>query len=129
MSRRTDAENRSGPRYVVSFPVRAEWDDERSGEHIVVEGETENVGPTGALVRLNQLPAVGSRVQLDVMNAEEGTRRLHAELEVLRLERNPGYPLAALQLTGEMDEWRGLVWEPASQLHNLRDPNDIDIFD
>jgi hypothetical protein len=32
---------------------------------------------------------------------------------VIRLERNPVQPLAALQLLGETDEWRGLVWEPA----------------
>jgi hypothetical protein len=34
--------------------------------------------------------------------------------EVLRIERNPGHPLAALQLVGETDEWKGLVWEPAA---------------
>jgi hypothetical protein len=33
---------------------------------------------------------------------------------VLRIERHPGHPLAALQLLGETDEWRGLVWEPAA---------------
>jgi hypothetical protein len=33
---------------------------------------------------------------------------------VLRIERNPGHPLAAFQLVGETDEWRGLVWEPAA---------------
>jgi hypothetical protein len=34
--------------------------------------------------------------------------------EVLRIERHPGHPLAALQLLGETDEWKGLVWEPAA---------------
>ena len=63
-------EKRLGERYVAYFPVRAEWDDEESGEHVVAE--------------------------------------------VLRLERNPAQPLAALQLLGETDEWRGLVWEPAA---------------
>jgi hypothetical protein len=33
---------------------------------------------------------------------------------VLRIERHPGHPLAALQLLGETDEWRGLIWEPAA---------------
>jgi hypothetical protein len=104
-------EQRTGPRYMVRVNVRAEWDDARSGEHIVVEGETENIGPQGALVHLERLPDVGSRVHLIVPDAEG--RSLETIAEVLRLERNPVQPLAALQLLGETDEWRGLVWEPA----------------
>ena len=104
-------EQRSGPRYLVHINVRAEWDDERSGEHVVVEGETENIGPQGALVHLERLPDVGSRVRVIVPDAEGHT--VEAVAEVLRLERNPVQPLAALQLLGETDEWRGLVWEPA----------------
>ena len=104
-------EQRTGPRYMVHINVRAEWDDENSGEHVVVEGETENIGPHGALVHLERLPDVGSRVHLIVPDAEG--RTLETIAEVLRLERNPVQPLAALQLLGETDEWRGLVWEPA----------------
>ena len=104
-------ENRTGPRYMVRVSVRAEWDDERSGEHVVVEGETENIGPQGALVHLERLPEVGSRVRI-IVPGDEG-RTVEAVAEVLRLERNPVQPLAALQLLGETDEWRGLVWEPA----------------
>jgi hypothetical protein len=96
---------------MVHISVRAEWDDERSGEHVVVVGETENIGPMGALVHLERLPDVGSRVHLIVPDAEG--RTLETVAEVLRLERNPVQPLAALQLLGETDEWRGLVWEPA----------------
>lgn len=104
-------EQRTGPRYMVHINVRAEWDDE-TGEHVVVEGETENIGPQGALVHLERLPDVGSRVHLIVPDAEG--RTLETVAEVLRLERNPVQPLAALQLLGETDEWRGLVWEPAA---------------
>ena len=104
-------EQRTGPRYMVHVSVRAEWDDERSGERVVVQGETENIGPQGALVHLERLPEVGSRVHLIVPDAEG--RTVEAVAEVLRLERNPVQPLAALQLLGETDEWRGLVWEPA----------------
>jgi len=96
---------------MVRVNVRAEWDDEKSGEHVVVEGETENIGPAGALVHLERLPDVGSRVNLIVAGAEG--RTLESVAEVLRLERNPVQPLAALCLLGETDEWRGLVWEPA----------------
>lgn len=116
-------EQRSGPRYMIQIPVRAEWDDERSGTHVVAEGETENVGPAGALVHLPQLPEVGSRVQLIVPDAQGLT--VSAVAEVLRLERNPVQPLAALQLIDATDEWRGLVWEPSAP--HLQKPDEADL--
>jgi hypothetical protein len=107
-----ETEIRSGPRYLVSFEVRAEW-DEPGGTHVLSEGTTENVGPEGTLVHLPKiLPDVGSRVRLEVQG-EDG-KKLQVVAEVLRVERNPGHPLAALQLLGETDEWRGLIWEPAA---------------
>ena len=112
MPRQIEAEGRSGPRYLVSFEVRAEW-DEPGGAHIMSEGTTENVGPDGTLVHLpRKLPDVGSRVRLEV-RGEDG-KKLQVVAEVLRIERNPGHPLAALQLLGETDEWRGLIWGPAA---------------
>ena len=122
------SEQRSGPRYVVSLPVRAEWDDVGSGEHVVVEGETENVGPAGALVHLHHLPDVGSRVQLAVLDENEGSTKLQTVAEVLRVERNPAQPLAALQLMNASDEWRGLVWEHAAYLDSLPDESYEDDF-
>jgi hypothetical protein len=107
-----ETEVRSGPRYLVSFEVRAEW-DEPGGAHILSEGTTENVGPEGTLVHLpKKLPEVGSRVRLEVHGEDGNTLQVVAE--VLRIERNPGHPLAALQLLGETDEWKGLIWAPAA---------------
>lgn len=112
MVRLMDTETRSGPRYLAAFEVRAEWDD-AGGSKVVVEGTTENVGPDGALVHLPKgLPQVGSRVRLEVQS-EDG-KKLQVIAEVLRIERNPGHPLAALQLLGETDEWRGVIWESAA---------------
>lgn len=112
-------EHRSGPRYVHAFPVRAEWDTE-DGAHIVSEGETENVGPEGTLIHLQrELPPVGSRVNLLVLG-DEG-EKLRVIAEVLRVERNPGHPQAALQVLGETDEWRGLVWQEAGIKMNEAD--------
>lgn len=112
MPREYESENRSGPRYLASLEVKAEWDD-AGGTHIVAEGTTENVGPEGTLVHLpRQLPQVGSRVRLEVLG--ETGEKLQVIAEVLRIERHPGHPLAALQLLGETDEWKGLVWEPAA---------------
>ena len=112
MPRQQETENRSGPRYLASLEVKAEW-DEPSGTHVIAEGMTENVGPEGTLVHLpRHLPQVGSRVRLEVLG--ETGEKLQVIAEVLRIERHPGHPLAALQLLGETDEWRGLVWEPAA---------------
>ena len=112
MTRHVDTDNRQGPRYLASLEVKAEW-DANDGQHVVAEGITENVGPEGTLVHLpRQLPDVGSRVRLEVLG--EGGERLQVIAEVLRIERNPGHPLAALQLLGETDEWKGLIWEPAA---------------
>ena len=104
-------DNRAGQRYIHAFPIRAEWDT-NEGAHIVAEGETENVGPEGTLVHLqNNLPPVGGRVNLRVL--DETGEKISVIAEVLRIERNPVRPQAALQLLGETDEWRGLVWEEA----------------
>lgn len=112
MTRQIEINHRSGPRYLVAFEVRAEW-DEANGAHVLSEGTTENVGPEGTLVHLpRKLPDVGSRVRLEVQG-EDG-KKLQVIAEVLRIERNAGHPLAALQLLGETDEWKGLIWEPAA---------------
>ena len=112
MPRHFTTDHRTGPRYLASLLVQAEWDRE-DGAHVVADGTTENVGPEGALVHLQrELPDVGSRVQLSVLG-EEG-HKLKVVTEVLRLERNAAHPLAALQLLDATEEWRGLVWEPAA---------------
>src|SRR3954469_8455173 len=112
MARHMTSEQRTGPRYLASLLVRAEWDTEE-GKHVVAEGTTENVGPEGTLVHLQrELPDVGSRVQLLVLS-EDGMK-LQVVTEVLRLERNAAHPLAALQLLDATEEWRGMIWEPAA---------------
>jgi hypothetical protein len=112
MLEQSEFEHRSGPRYLAALEVRAEW-DESDGAHIVTEGTTENIGPDGTLVHLpRRLPEVGGRVRLEVQD-QEG-KKLLVVTEVLRIERNPGHPLAALQLLDQMDEWRGLIWEPSA---------------
>ena len=117
--------SRSGPRYIAAFPVRAEWDTD-DGVHVVSEGETENIGPEGTLVHLQrELPPVGGRVSLLVLG-EDG-EKLRVVAEVLRIERNPAHPQAALQLLGETDEWRGIVWKEAEiKMHEAEDDYDED---
>jgi hypothetical protein len=64
-------------------------------------------------------------VQLHVLG--DTGEKIKVITEVLRLERNPAHPLAALQLLDALDEWRGIVWEAAAQLvlqQNLDDEDD-----
>ncbi|HEX8137976.1 MAG TPA: hypothetical protein VF544_10335 [Pyrinomonadaceae bacterium] len=107
----TEFEQSTGPRFLVNLPVRAEWDEETTGKRIVAEGTTENVGPAGALVTFERLPAVGSRIRLSVA----GARGSHIETvaEVVRLVRDLRQPLASLSIIKSKKEWRGNVWEPA----------------
>jgi len=112
MTRHVEMDHRSGPRYLAALEIRAEW-DETDGTHIVTEGTTENIGPEGTLVHLpRRLPEVGGRVSLEVHDPDG--KALSVVTEVLRIERNPGHPLAALQLLDQSDEWKGLIWEPAA---------------
>ena len=112
----SESDHRSGPRYLEALEVRVEW-DETDGTHVVTEGTTENVGPEGTLVHLpRRLPEVGGRVRLEVQDPEG--KKLLVVTEVLRVERNPGHPLAALQLLAGTDEWQGLIWEPAGVRFN-----------
>lgn len=107
----TEIEQGNEQRFLVNLPVQAEWLEERTGKRIVTEGTTENVGPSGAMVTLAQLPAVGSRIRLSV----PGARGSHIETvaEVLRLVRDLRQPLASLSIIKAKKEWRGMVWEPA----------------
>jgi PilZ domain len=107
-----ESDSRSGPRYLAALEVKAEW-DETDGTHIVTEGTTENIGPAGTLVHLpRRLPEVGGRVRLEVH--DQDGKSLLVITEVLRIERNAGYPLAALQLLDQSDEWKGLIWAPSA---------------
>jgi hypothetical protein len=108
----TEQSNSStGQRFLVQLPVQAEWLEEKTGKRVVAAGTTENVGPEGAMVTFEQLPAVGSRIRLSV----PGARGSHLETvaEVVRLVRDLRQPLASLSIIKAKKEWRAVVWERA----------------
>ena len=106
-------EHRSGQRYEVSLPVRAEWDEADTERHVFTEGVTQNIGPHGALIHLQEMPSVGSRLRLAIMDPEAGPQEVEVLARVLRLERNPSCSLAAIDLLEAEEKWRSTIWEAA----------------
>ena len=91
-------------RILANMPVLASWVDGESGETINVEGITENVGESSTLVNLDVLPPVGSEVKLTIM--EEDKPVIAVATQVIRVERDPSKPLAALSISENIKKWK-----------------------
>jgi hypothetical protein len=94
-------------RILANMPVRASWVDSESGEKIVVDGLTENVGENSTLVNLDVLPPVGSEVKLRILEDEDSKQPIiEVQTEVIRVERDPSKPLAALSIVQNLKKWK-----------------------
>jgi hypothetical protein len=91
---------------LANMPVRASWVDSESGEKIVVDGLTENVGENSTLVNLDVLPPVGSEVKLRILEEEDSKPIIEVQTEVIRVERDPSKPLAALSIVQNLKKWK-----------------------
>jgi hypothetical protein len=91
-------------RILANMPVQASWVDGESGETINIEGTTENVGENSTLVNLEVLPPVGSEVRLTIM--EEDKPVIAVATQVIRVERDPSKPLAALSVLENIKKWK-----------------------
>ena len=91
-------------RILANMPVVASWIDGESGETINVEGLTENVGESSTLVNLDVLPPVGSEVKLTIL--EEDKPVIAVSTQVIRVERDPSKPLAALSVLENVKKWK-----------------------
>ena len=100
-------------RILANMPVRASWIDAKTGETINVEGMTENVGETSTLVNLETLPPVGSSVRLRVM--EEDKTLIEVSTQVIRVERDPSKPLAALSILENLKKWKSIAMTAAEE--------------
>lgn len=100
-------------RILANMPVKASWVDEISGEKITVDGITENLGETSTLVNLEILPPVGSEVKLKIFEEEKAL--LEVSTRVIRLERDPSKPLAALSVLENMKKWKNIALEAAER--------------
>ena len=100
-------------RIIASMPVKASWVDAETGETISVEGLTENVGESSALVNLETLPPVGSEVRLKIM--EENKTIVDVMTQVIRVERDPSKTMAALSVLENMKKWKNTAMAAAQK--------------
>lgn len=91
-------------RILANMPVQASWVDSESGKTIRVEGLTENVGETSTLVNLEILPPVGSEVKLKILDEDKPI--IEVSTQVIRVERDPSKPLAALTVFSNLKKWK-----------------------
>jgi hypothetical protein len=91
-------------RILANMPVQASWVDSESGKTVKVEGLTENLGENSTLVNLDVLPPVGSQVKLRIL--EEDKPIIEVSTRVIRVERDPSKPLAALSVLENMKKWK-----------------------
>ncbi len=94
-------------RIMASLAVQASWVDAVSGNMVFVNGLTENLGESSALVNLDILPPVGSEVKLRVF--DEDKTIIEVPTHVIRVERDPSKPLAALSVLDNLKKWRQTV--------------------
>jgi hypothetical protein len=91
-------------RIMANLRVQATWLDKTTGESILVEGTTENLGETSALVNFEQLPPVGSEICLRVLDDEKTL--IETPASVIRVQRDPSKPLAALTVLENIKTWK-----------------------
>jgi hypothetical protein len=91
-------------RIMANLTVQASWIDRESGDTISVNGMTENLGENTALVNLEILPPVGSEVKLRIFDEEKTI--IEVPTQVIRVERDPSKPLAALSISENLKKWK-----------------------
>lgn len=102
------------PRVLVQMPVQATWTDKQNGEMISVNGMTENVGTSSVLVNFDNLPPVGGEVHLRML--DEDATLIEVGARVIRVERDPSKPLAALNVLDHVEEWQERVFTTAQEV-------------
>jgi len=103
----------SHQRIMANLQFEATWVDSASGDKISVEGLTENLGENTALVNLEILPPVGSEVTLRIFDEEKTI--IEVPTQVIRVERDPSKPLAALSILENVKKWKQNVLTAAQE--------------
>ncbi|QQS40739.1 MAG: PilZ domain-containing protein [Acidobacteriota bacterium] len=94
-------------RIQARLQAQVSWVDEDSNERVSILGHTENVGESNALVNINVLPKVGSSVKLRLFDEDKHIIEIPAT--VIRVERDPSKPQAALAIVKNIKKWKNKV--------------------
>lgn len=94
-------------RIQARLQAQVSWVDEDSSERVSILGHTENVGESNALVNINVLPKVGSSVKLRLFDDDKHIIEIPAT--VIRVERDPSKPQAALAIVTNIKKWKNKV--------------------
>ncbi|HUF03260.1 MAG TPA: hypothetical protein VMM38_03715 [Aridibacter sp.] len=94
-------------RIQARLQAQVSWVDEDSNERVSILGHTENVGESNALVNINVLPKVGSSVKLRLFDEDKHIIEIPAT--VIRVERDPSKPQAALAIVKNINKWKNKV--------------------
>jgi hypothetical protein len=94
-------------RIMANLQVQASWIDAESGDTVFVDGTTENLGESSALINLEVLPPVGSEVNLRIIDEEKII--IEVPTQVIRVERDPSKPLAALSVLENLKKWKQIA--------------------
>ena len=100
-------------RIMANLQFEASWVDKESGDTISVEGLTENLGENTALLNIEILPPVGSEVTLRIF--DEDKTIIEVPTQVIRVERDPSKPLAALSVLENVKKWKQNVLTAAQE--------------
>jgi hypothetical protein len=100
-------------RIMANLQFEASWVDKESGDRISVEGLTENLGENTALLNIEILPPVGSEVTLRIFDEEKTI--IEVPTQVIRVERDPSKPLAALSVLENVKKWKQNVLTAAQE--------------
>ncbi len=92
-------------RIQARLQAQVSWVDE--DRNVSVRGVTENLGESNALVNINVLPKVGSQVKLRLF--DEDKTIIDVPAEVIRVERDPSKPQAALNILKNLKKWKDEV--------------------
>jgi hypothetical protein len=101
-------------RILAVLPIEAEWTDSRTRKKVKAVGQTQNVGPSTALVNMQPLPLVGDEIKLTV--TFEGKTLIETRAEVIRIQRDLVMPLAALSIVDKEENWDTAVWSAANEI-------------
>lgn len=94
-------------RILARLQAQVSWEDEDGNQKFSILGTTENVGENSALVNLDILPKVGSSVKIRL--SDENQTIIETSAEVIRVERDPSKPQAALSIVENIKKWKDNV--------------------